>query len=170
MSPAPAAFEFTVQFFDQQIGSQLSWDIGSSNGKGRNPYHTEGRHNGAIHLDPGDRLALVVRGTGESAGRGFRIVQAALVMSSKSVDLGLPSPFGASGNAVPAMVFGDEDFDTGTVPGGQEAVKTLRRPLDVSAGSGRWGLSIVLAVEIAGAEPARRVFRLDPEVQIGNGT
>jgi hypothetical protein len=158
--------EFTVCFDDEQVGSQLSWDVSDGH------YHKNGKHNGSIYWVQGDQWQLVVKGTGKWAEQGFVIRQAALFASPIATDGASPFPFGSSDKAVVSdtavIVLTDNDFDSKEEKGAFK--RTLRNPLKVLADRGRWELTVVLTVASLDAMPQVRVFSLDPEMQFGDGT
>lgn len=136
---------------------------------------------GAVTFYQGEKVMLKVKGGGANANgfTSFQILECCLITRPKVVIVGSglatryasPSPFlqsiGSSysfENDFSSMVSDKDDYRTIT--------QMWKRTLNIEHTNGTWDLSLNLTVRILRGYGATdiRVYRFDPEVQIGDGT
>lgn len=187
--PKPAAI--TLQFDYAQTSQQLSWSACDGH---RDIYEKRGRAAGALSLLPGEPVSIVVKGGGYVAAGtswSFSVVECYLVTLPQAVwttqiqgtTYSPPSPFAASGGEQPGSAVravanllpaqerkGDDKYLTYTYMA-EQAFRVISAPGGQTGSIGRWDLSFVLTVQIT--DPVHgtylRVFRFDPETEVGNG-
>ncbi|ELX09924.1 hypothetical protein Jab_2c20080 [Janthinobacterium sp. HH01] len=171
----------SVSFDADQSSSNLNWSLTEAGGNAR---PSRGAAAGAVQFYQGESVFLQVAGGAAASSdfSAFQIVECCLVTRPQMISCGpgvptryaTPSPFLQSLGA--SYVF-ENDY-TATVsedtPGGYRTITQIwKRSLDIEHLDGSWELSLNLTVRILrgqAALPELRVFRFDPEVQVGNGT
>ena len=170
-----------IRFDVAQASDQLTWSLVPGNG---NPLAEYGTGGGAVQLFQGEAVALEVVGSGAIDGHdghftSFQVIECCLITRPKVVVAGPdretryapPSPFLQS---IGASFFFENDFSSGVRDEGNRRTITQvwKRWLNIAHTNGSWEMSLNLTVRILRGTHATevRVFRFDPEVQVGNGT
>lgn len=185
----PAAI--TLQFDYAQASQQLYWSACEDH---RDIYEKRGRAAGALWLRPDEDVSIVVKGGGyvtASSSWSFSIVDCYLVTlpqatwssEKRRTTDSPPSPFARSGGADPGSavravenlrptheIKSDDQYLT-YIFTADKAFRVIATPTDTTESIGRWDLSFVLTVRITDLIGGTyvRVFRFDPETEVGNG-
>jgi hypothetical protein len=141
----------------------------------------DGPYTGAVEFYAGEQVELRVAGSGHpDRFKSFQILDCCLLTVPQVVyrkpgavtRYAQPSPFVQSVGA--SFVFSN---DFALADGINNGIRTVsqrwKHTLDVSSSVGRWDMSLVLTVKIVRSvedSTEIRVFRFDPETQVGNGT
>jgi hypothetical protein len=178
-----------VSFDIHQLSPFLCWQVIDESLGGRNLMRQVGRHAGSVHLAKDDRVHVCVTAFSGADGNapaedfgGFTIKNCTLQSVPRLRERDTfysPSPFqyGQSvdgGTAIPIGPFKVVDH-------GKDEKLNAFYERQVSDGSvlvdkemGIWEMSLVLVVEIKPKATAvgshKRVFRFDPEAEVGTGT
>ena len=167
-STKPEAW-LSVSFDAGQLGRQLCWT--ATEGR-TNLLQTYGEFAGSLHLPKDCGLRVEVHGYGGANLRSFQILSVCLI-STPALDSLPPSPF--VGDAVATALIEDfplcDHFVDDPHIDRRYGIVASARPLQIGNVDGAWQISMVMTVRIDdGLEPRHRVFRFDPESQVGNGT
>lgn len=179
--------ELSVSFDINQIGANLAWVITEEPDK-RNLYRVHGAHAGSVHMQQCDNVFVRVTGYSGPLDNGqpaehkfeFKVIGCTLVTVPRLREKGVlytPSPF-ESGPGVPAMPSIEiGEFVAAPPPhklpdGVACRVRVSTQSLLVTEKFGIWEFSLVLTVDIThdDGQVRRRVFRFDPESEVGTGT
>ena len=171
--PTQAEVWLSVSFDATQIGHQLCWTATEGRTNLLEPY---GKFAGSLHLPKGHGLRVEVHGYGDDHGgrelKSFEILSVCLVTMPSENELP-PSPFEHHATATVEI----KDFpichqiiDDPHI-GRRYGIATSERPLQIIDQDGAWQISMILTVRIHDGKGTHvRVFRFDPESQVGNGT
>jgi hypothetical protein len=173
----------SMSFDADQHSDNLVWELkqpnlGASNDDSTAQY---GVGAGAVKFFQGENVMLEVKGGGATADgfTSFQIIECCLITRPKVVIAGSgittryasPSPFLQSIGS--SYVFENDYFSNVADKNDYRTItQTWKRSLNIEHTDGTWELSLNLTVRILrgyGA-PDIRVFRFDPEVQVGDGT
>ena len=161
----------SVSFDAKQLGRQLCWTATEDRA---NLFHIYGRFAGSLALPKDRGLRVEVHGYGDEFLHSFKILSVCLVTAPADDKLP-PSPF--VGNDTATVLI--DDFPPADVIiddphiGRRYGISASQKPLLIGNQDGAWQISMILTVQIvdsADGEPYLRVFRFDPESQVGNGT
>jgi hypothetical protein len=178
-----------VSFDIHQLSPFLCWQVIDESQGGRNLMRQVGRHAGSVHLEKDDRVHVCVTAFSGAEGDNppedfgsFQIESCTLQSVPRLRERDTfysPSPFqtGQSVDGGTAIPIGPFSFVDHGLDKGLNAFYERR----VSDGSvlvdkemGIWEISLVLVVEIQPKATAvgshKRVFRFDPEAEVGTGT
>jgi hypothetical protein len=178
-----------VSFDIHQLSPFLCWQMVDESQGGRNLLRKVGRHAGSVHLEQNDRVHVCVTAFSGPDGNaqpedfgGFTIKSCTLQSVPRLRELDTfysPSPFqyGQSVNGGTAIPIGPFKL----VDHGKDDPLNAFYERQISEGSvlvdkemGIWEMSLVLVVEIRPKATAlgshKRVFRFDPEAEVGTGT
>ena len=167
-SDKPAVW-LSVSFDAGQVGRQLCWT--ATEGR-TNLLQTYGKFAGSLHLPKDCGLRVEVHGYGDSTLRSFQILSVCL-LTTPALDTLPPSPF--VGDPLATALIDDmplcDHFVDDPHIGRRFGIVASPKPLQIGSVDGAWQISMILTVRIDdGDEPRHRVFRFDPESQVGNGT
>lgn len=160
----------SVSFDAQQIGHQLCWTATEGRTNLLEPY---GRFAGSLHLPRGHGLRVEVHGYGDDTLQSFEIQSVCLVTMPADDELP-PSPFEGHPTATVAIrdfplcdrIINDPHIGRSYGITASEVALPIRGDVN-----GAWQLSMILTARIVDGKGKRqRVFRFDPESQVGNGT
>lgn len=174
-----------VSFDIDQLNNRLVWafdDESPLTGAAKegssvvNAFHREGRHAGSVHFNQGDVLTVDLLGLGGKDFVAFSVLDCTLVtmpMPYLRVP-SPPSPFGIQ-TATQELVFTPAQPDKAR-HGRQSYLAQGTTALTVSQSVGVWDFSLYLTVQITrlahgGPDTTTefRVFRFDPESEVGTG-
>lgn len=180
-----------VSFDINQLGSGLCWNVIDESNR-RNLLSPVGRHAGAVHLEKGDKVNVCVTAYSgpDETGRprefgGFDIVDCTLQSVPRLRERDTfyaPSPFQSAnadsdGTAIHIAPFVPAAPDSHGYDKALNAYywrQVSQNSVDVDKELGIWELSLVLVVRIVPLAPDisshQRVFRFDPEAEVGTGT
>lgn len=173
----------SMSFDVDQNSDNLFWELKKPDTDPSNDDSTTqyGTGAGAVRFFQGENVMLEVKGGGARADgfTSFQIIECCLITRPKVVIAGTgiptryasPSPFLQSIGS--SYVFENDFFSHVDDKDDYRTItQTWKRSLNIEHTNGTWELSLNLTVRILrgfGA-PDIRVFRFDPEVQVGNGS
>lgn len=175
----------TIRFDVDQNSDRLTWSLTQPpRGTAANDDKPEDEYapgTGTVKLYTGEAVALHVIGScaPDSGFTSFQIIECCLITRPKVMIAGPhretryapPSPFLQS---IGSSYFFENDFSSTVLERETERKITQcwKRTLNIAHTDGSWELSLNLTVRILRGPHAMevRVFRFDPEVQVGNGT
>lgn len=163
----------TVTFDVAQGGDRLCWSAKADDG-GSDCYKKSGKHAGSIHWEPGESIFLEIRSLGDRASYiGFTIVSVTLIAIPRESQV---AQLLAGDSATGTWTAADFDLLPHSSPNLERLEVAYRGkvPLPIAATikAGIWELSMVLTVKVNRHDDVcdqARIFRFDPEVQIGTG-
>lgn len=159
----------SVSFDATQLGRQLCWT--ATEGR-TNLLETYGKFAGSLHLPKDHPLRIEVHGYGDDSLRSFEVQSVCLVTIPADDELA-PSPFEGDATATATITDFppcDTIIDDPHI-GRRYGITASTKPLQIRNVNGAWQVSMILTVQIVdGAGKRQRVFRFDPESQVGNGT
>ena len=167
-STKPEAW-LSVSFDANQLGHQLCWT--ATEGRA-NLLQTYGKFAGSLLLPKGQDLRVEVQGYGDQTLQSFQVLSVCLVTVPADDELP-PSPFDGQPTATLEMtdfpacatIIYDPHIDR------SYGITASATPLTIRDVDGAWQVSMILTAQIVDAKGTRqRVFRFDPESQVGNGT
>jgi len=178
-----------VSFDIHQLSPFLCWQVIDESQGGRNLMSPVGRHAGSVHLQRDDRVRVCVTAFSGPEGSappedfgGFKIENCTLQSVPRLRERDTfysPSPFqyGQSvdgGTAIPIGPFTLVDHGKDEKLNAYYERQLSDNAVLVDKDMGIWELSLVLVVEIKPKATAvgshKRVFRFDPEAEVGTGT
>ena len=176
--PSTEVVTLRISFDVDNDSPMLSWSMKVGD-ETISPY--KGTYTGSVQFYAEDEVALVVVGHGRATSfKSFQVVDCCLVTVPQVVyrrvgrptRYAQPSPFVQVAGA--SYMFSN-DFSSHSVM--NDEVRTVeqhwKETLNIASSLGRWDMSLVLTVKILRGlqdAPEVRVFRFDPETQVGNGT
>lgn len=167
-STKPEAW-LSVSFDAGQLGRQLCWT--ATEGR-ENLLQITGKFAGSLLLPKGHDLRVEVHGYGDQTLKSFQVLSVCLVTVPADDELP-PSPFDDQSTATVQMtdfpacatIIYDPHIDR------SYGITASATPLQIRDVNGAWQVSMILTAQIVDARGTRvRVFRFDPESQVGNGT
>ncbi|MDZ4350157.1 MAG: hypothetical protein U1A22_11555 [Xanthomonadaceae bacterium] len=174
----PGKVSLSVSFSADQICGDLLWSFKEGT-TGRNLLLSTGRQAGAVHFRRGETVIVEVHGTGPKGTFVKANVKFAHLVSiphTGTDGFSAPSPFSEEAAVVAVEDWGNVKMAVDPSSGLMTSSQRSRTPLLVTQKTGRWGLSLVLSIQIQMVDAdgvkstANRVFSFDPEAEVGTGT